>query len=258
MNASLTRLPWALALFTMLSACHVGRETESFQSGRPLADAAQTLGQKYGYAISYEDPRRDCACDLVDESGRSMKTGEHLAPYRRIVPRSWPLRVEHRPGAGAVELARDIVSAAQSAMPENQFRVLESGDRAYIVPVGARDVEGRFARSPAPLDARISLPAEPRASWQLLNAICAAVSKAAGVEVTSSAMLWGIENSDGPPRYTVGANDEVARDVLRRALDTIFREGDQQAIWLMYYDSPQGEYALNLAWVPKVANKKGG
>lgn len=228
----------------MLCACHSGREIQSFESNRPLGDAARSVSETHGYAISYEDPRRACACDLVDESGRAMKTGEYLAPYRRIVPRPWRLRVEYRPDAGAGDVARDIVSAAQSAMPEYQFRVLESGDRAYIVPVGARDANGTFTKLPAPLDVRISLPSEPRTSWNLIDAICAAVSKEAGTKVFNASMLWGVESSDGPPKYTVGANNEVARDVLRRALDTIFRDNDQQMIWLMYYGSPDDQYAL--------------
>ena len=62
----------------------------------------------------------------------------------------------------------------------------------------------------------------------------------------------------GPPKYTIGANNEVARDVLRRALDTIFRDNDEQMIWLVYYGWPEDQYGLNLVSVPKVAKKKGG
>lgn len=207
-------------LLVLLCACDAKgpEQTLMLEAHRPLAEAARTLSEQNGYLISYEDPRYTSA------------------------PEMQRVRIDYHPGAGAFGIAQEIVDAAKSKLPDHRFRVLQSGNWVHIVP------------DSTPLDVRISLSAEPRTDWMLIRAICDAMSQAAGVKVIENSMMHnGIEGPDGPPRYTLGANDEVARDVLRRALDTIFRERDGQVIWLMMYGnaSTEDEYVLNLVAVPK-------
>jgi hypothetical protein len=207
-------------------------------SPRPLSHAARTLSERYGFLVSYEDPRYTPACDLEDG-----------------VRRGGQFRVEFPKSAGPAVIVEKVVRTADSALPGSRFRVMHTGNRVHIIPL----------ELPAPLDSRISLSAEPRTDWELIKAICDAVSEAAKVKVIENSSMQGgiVEElrdpsqpggfADTRPRYLVSAKDEVARDVLHRALDEIFRDRDGQVTWQMLYgnSATEDEYVLNVMAVPK-------
>ena len=227
-----------------------GKTTLTVESPRPLAKAVETLMQKYGSVITYEDPRYSYADDLEDDTERVRKDLDKYpsgkAP-RVIGPVGGSLSVSSSSGE-----VGDILSQVIQASEHGHFQVVRTGDVLHVVPTEARDVNGNWMPQTSILDARISLPAQDRSAYETVSAICQAVGAAAHVHVGFVGIpLGGLqgENAAPPPTYRLEANGESARSVLMRAMAMIFPE--RKKTWLLLNGSPQdAEYGLNVMDVP--------
>lgn len=225
------------------------------ESARPIAKAVETLIEKYGYVITYEDPRYQNSDDLEDVTAAVRKD---LARYpagrapRVVGPRGGRLTIV-LPSKEPMSILHEIVSAAD----HGHFRVEQDGGVFHVVPTETRDRDGNWLPQGSVLDVPISIPMESRTAYGTIDAICQAVSTAAHVEVGvgTGVRTGGLRGPSGPPTYNLEANNEIARSVLERALTLITPpNANMKLTWFLFYGSPDDpSYALNIIMVASAA-----
>jgi hypothetical protein len=221
----------------------------SVDDPRPVAKAVEELVSRYGYVITYEDPRHAYEGDIQDVTNQVRKdldkypTGK--AP-KVFVPLGGALTLTV-PSSSSIS-AQDVASILEQLMhvqstrgEGGHFRVMQAGDVFHVLPTEVRNRSGNWTVQPSILDVPISLSIEDRDEDGMLDAICKAVSVAAHTKVFLGAQLGGLGR-----RYRLGADNERARDVLMRALMTI----NKKLTWQLFYGSSENMYALNIQGVP--------
>jgi hypothetical protein len=231
---------------------------------RPVAKAIDELVARYGYVITYEDPRHAYEADLQDVTSQVRRDMDHYPPGKApkiIVPRGGKLTINLPSTASVntqtVAAVLDQLTRSQSTRGEGgHFRVLQSGDIFHVVPSEIRDRNGNWAAQSSILDVPISLPAENRGKTEMLAAIVTAVSSTARVKmVLGGGIGGGIFNPNRPASYSLGADNEPARDVLVRALILLNdpKAGawiSQRLRWELFYGADENTYFLNISTVP--------
>jgi len=199
-------------------------------SGRPVLRGILTFEQKYGYVITYEDPSYVYSLDTLDATSqvrRDHRTAGPGVPKIRL-PRASKLSIQI-PASPCItpsqmgSLLFQLVSLQQASSSGGHYRTEQSksGSIFHVIPTEVRGPNGDWSQQASPLDTRISFPAQPRTERQLLAAIAHAVSAAAHVRMSAN-VNGGIVMQIGPPQpyyFNIGANNEVAREVLTKMLD---------------------------------------
>lgn len=256
--AVLTAAPLALhalgAVSSVTLAAAISPEDAQFhlvvEDARPVSKAADELMQRYGYLISYEDPRYAYSEDIRDvtEAVRSDLSA-HSPGKRVLVPSggSLELRNVRAPAAGdvgsAMSLLRALVDVQSSRTNGGQFRLEQTHERVHIVPARVRNSAGEWLDQASILDAPIAVPFAERDGLATLHAIVAAVAQSTGESlVLGTAPLKLLANA----RIRLGADNENARDVLIRALDAT----GSRVTWKLFFGPDVRMYALNLQVIP--------
>lgn len=213
---------------------------------RPLAEATKALIDKYGVAISYEDPQYVAQEDLQDVtalgSNESDKGGSNRHPV--IVPTGGILRVT-TDSKDVASIINQLVSVQNNAEHGGKFRVIKTGNFFHIVPSEVKHPDGNWGSHESTMDTRISIPAGNRNARDTIATICESLGKVAGVVVDPGFIMI---NSDAP-KFDFEANNESARSVLMRALAITHLN----YTWFLYYgDKGLGNsgYVLNLIPIP--------
>ncbi len=221
----------------------------SVQDGRPLAKAIETLEAKYGWVITYEDPRYVHLSEIADVTEMVRN------PLHKSTPGSEATRVLV-PKGGALVIDYDVMSdtglpvdreaVIQQLLEANSvygnagsFRLERKGQVLHVIPTAAKSSTGKLAAQESVLDTVISLPAEERSAMQTLDAICAAVSQATKTQVVVGMVPL---NRFFQHRDQEGATSETARDVLLKLLE---RTGTNLS-WQLFYEPGIRMYALNI------------
>jgi hypothetical protein len=231
---------------------------------RPVAAAVQELVSRYGYVITYEDPRRVYQEDVEDVTNNVRKDlDKHpsgSAP-RVIVPKEAILNFElpssSSPNAQSIALTLEhLMQIQHGAGGGGHFRVERAGEVFHIVPTEVRDRDGNWAAQGSILDVHISLPMESRSEAEMLDAIAGAVSAKTSFRIyIGSGIGKGITNANNPRPYQLGADDERAQDVLTRAFSLLSDPTQtawhpQRLTWQLFYDNSLAAYFLNASGVP--------
>jgi|SRR5579872_1577659 len=231
--------------------------TLTVESPRPVAKAVEFLVAKYGYVVTYEDPRYGYVDDLEDITAKVRKDVDQYPSGKApkvIVPLGGKLTISSSSiksvaSASSTDIA-DVLKQVVQASDHGHFRVEQAGDVFHVVPTEVRDRDGNWVTQSSILDVSISLPMQDRTAYGTIKAICQAVSGAAHVHVDVGSGVWrgGLTNESGPVQYRLGANNERARSVLLRALAIINPPNtNTKRAWLLFYGSPEDpSYALNL------------
>jgi len=242
-------------LLTVLAFQVVHATTLSVDDGRPVAKAVQTLVSQYGYAITYEDPRYAYDGDLQDVTTQVRKDLDKYPPGKApkvIAPLGGKLTLNVPSTMGLSDVSSVLNQLVQSS-PSGHFRVQQTGDVFHVVPTEVRDRDGNWALSSSILDVPISIPTKDRSESEIMDAICQAVSSIVQVEVDVSGIrVGGFRSEAGPTLYRFGADNELARSVLMRALATT---SNNKRTWLIFYDVGQKLYVLNIFRVPELFPK---
>jgi hypothetical protein len=196
-------------------------------SGRPVAGAVHTLQVRYGYIITYEDPRYTNEDDLQDVSASVVRNYSQYAPGmapKVVVPKGGKLTL-NLPASSNVSsddlaaILQQLIRAQTISPRGGHFRVEQAADAFHVVPIEVRDRKGNWSRYSSLLDTPISLPEEDRSEEELYRAITAAVSAAKRVRLEVMVNGGIVIGLDVPSLLTtVGATQESARSVLTRAL----------------------------------------
>jgi hypothetical protein len=186
---------------------------------RPLARVAEILTTRYGVPVSYEDVSA-YAYDGDLSAATSEKQGPRAAA---ILPRSSSLKffpealaisfdpVRTADPAAVAKMLGGILAQHEAAGNPGRFKLLETAAGLVIVPTAVRDYSGTFIPDQSLLDMRISFQAAAGDADSALLAFRDALKAVSGKEVS----IEGFWAQSGP----VGANNEIARDVLARILN---------------------------------------
>lgn len=258
-----------LVLLAYLSAHYVRAQSVqdtrlNIDDGRPVAKAVEGLVSRYGYVITYEDPRHAYQGDLKDVTAQVRKDLDKYPPGKApkvIVPRGGTLSLT-LPSSTSVSaqtvasLLDQLVHAQSSRGEGGHFRVVQDGDVFHVVPTEIRDRNGNWIPQSSILDVPISLPAEDRSEADMIGAITAAVSAETHTKVyVGGGVGGGISNPNRPRPYHLGAENERASDVLMRALILLNdpkngRWRPQRMTWQLFYDNSDNMYFLNISSAP--------
>jgi hypothetical protein len=218
-------------------------------AGRLVGASVQELILRHRFRITYEDPRYPNLTDYVDIT---QQVGVPVPDKRARILwlKNRKMSVDLDTSRGAEGMLNQVVAAAAAVHPEAKFRVFKDGTRYHVVPA-----------SGSLLDTRISLPDKPRTVGESLHEIATAVKSASG-----QAIDYGCCVGQDPdePRYSVHANNEPAREVMTRLLDSIAAAGRGDRTWLILYEKRFDYFAPTLFEIPDVPvysmppNKKGG
>lgn len=201
--------------------------TLGIHSGRPVLSAITTLEQRYGYAITYEDPSYRYSDDTFDATSQVRRDHRAAGPGvpKIMLPSGSDLSMQI-PSALCVSpgeiasILHQLVGLQSANLRGAHFRVEQTQSGIFnVIPTEVRDRNGNWASQASPLDARISFPAEPRTSIDLLATIANAVSAATHLNVRTidRGIVIGIP-SQHHFEFNIGADDETAREVLTRML----------------------------------------
>jgi len=229
----------------------------SVEDPRPVAKAIEMLESRYGWAITYEDPRYAHESEIADVA---LKVRRDLDKYKPgEVP---PVLV---PKGGALEFTYDV--APDTNLPTDPARVVQrlldaqtvSGNAGWfrletigrimhVIPTTIKNSEGRLVPQESVLDTIISLPAEERTAERKLESICLAISRATNIGVVVGAIPtnWFYQHIDQQ-----GATNQKARDVLANMFETMAEDSEVNLSWRLFYGPGDKRYVLNVHWVSK-------
>jgi hypothetical protein len=222
-------------------------------SGRPVRRAVETLQTRYGYVITYEDPRYTNEDDLQDVAAKVRKDYSSYPPGlapKLMVPKGGKLTLR-LPASNDISpqdlasILQQLAHAQGTSSRGGHFRVEQVGDVFHLIPTEVRDRKGNWLHYDSLLDTPISLPEQDRSESELYQAIVDAVSTAAHVRlwiVVNGGIVIGIVSPK--LRTSMGATLEPARNVLMRALQ-LHRS---RRTWAVLHD-PDGDnnmFALNV------------
>jgi hypothetical protein len=220
-------------------------------SGRPVDRAVNTLQTRYGYVITYEDPRYTNEDDLQDIAAKVRKDYSSYPPGlapKLMVPKGGKLTLRLPTSTnispqGLASILQQLARAQGTSSGSGHFRVEQVGDVFHLVPTEVRDRKGNWSHYNSLLDTPISLPKQDRSERELYQAIVDAVSAATHVRlwiIVNGGIVIGIVSPE--PRTRMGATLEPARNVLMRALQ-LHRS---RRTWAMLHDPGEDMFALNV------------
>jgi len=144
----------------------------------------------------------------------------------------------------ASQALQQIVDVQANRVGGGKFRVEQSGQMLHVVPASIRNAKGEWIEQGSVLRHRITIPAAGRSAAEMLNAICAALTKSGGTPV---ALASGPLRALNAAKSVQAADNELARDTLIRTLE---RAGGYMT-WKLFYAPDQKWYALNIVPLPR-------
>jgi hypothetical protein len=179
-----TRCLIALTLFAICGS--VRAETFTIDDNRPVADAARQLEARYGWPITYEDPPRVYAGDLIDVSAQVRRDGRSsseagVSPL--LVPRpgsfsfvledtSWTEPGTRAPeGAARAAILTMLKAYSASIGGVEMFALTESDGLFHIVPTQRKDATGKMEKITPLLDKVVLIPAGERTLTAFINEV---------------------------------------------------------------------------------------
>lgn len=220
----------------------------SVEDGRPLAQAILVLQERFGFVITYEDPRYVNADEMSDVTEQVRRDLDKFPPGqapRVLVPKGGTLVFEYDSGSDSSPpdanlIMQQLLAAHAVSGHAGTFGIETGTDVIHVFPTAGRDVSGRITAQKSVLDEVINLPAQERTGLQTLEALCAAVSKATGQRVVVGTI---------PDRLFDQYKDRKERKLKARdALVQLLEEARNGArlSWRLLYDPGLKIYALNI------------
>lgn len=220
-------------------------------SPRPVLQAIMDLTKKYGYVITYEDPKyvyQDDMKDVTQErrdlsqfpAGRAPKTYE-------LIGGGLTLKLPNQAEIDESMMYGLLSQLVQSWFDSNQggghFQVQQQDGIFHVSPTDARDSNGNWRSTQSILGSPISLPTQSRDDWQTYKAIGWAVSAVVGIKIVTL-VNGGIVLGGAPDakEYVLGAQDEPASSVLMRAFNIM----GKRRTWYLLYEPTLRAYVLNI------------
>lgn len=249
-------------LFVPLSFAVCGRGSQgvseiklSVEDQRPVAKAIEMLEAKYGWVITYEDPRYVHNSEVNDVTLKVRKDLDKFKPGEApkvLVPKGGVLEFTYEVSPGT-NLPNDpamvvlkLLDAQAARNHGGRFRLESSGKTMHVIPTAIKNSGGVLTSQESVLDTFISLSAEDRTVERKLESICAAISQATGIPVNLGAYPSNLFHQRRDQR---GAANQRARDVLVNTFESL--GNGSKLSWQLFYSASLKMYLLNIHLVSK-------
>jgi hypothetical protein len=215
----------------------------SVDDPRPLAKAVALIEERYGWVITYEDPRYEYEGDIDDVTAVIRRDFD--LSKKVLIPRGGRFDYYYEL-AGEAEQPRDPVTFLEklietynaSGLP-GQFELAQTGNIFHVLPVAVTNRDGQDASQSSILETPISLPAGEWMGHEVLGLVLRAVSEASGVKVEAGTVPFNLLRSAMEGKIV---RDIPARVVLARALAASGRK----LSWHLFYGPGTRMYFLNV------------
>jgi hypothetical protein len=252
---SLNSLTCVVLLTGSLLSSQTARETKSYlkqaevsetagkiqivaNSPRPLAQILDSLREKYGWAVSYEDPQFISELDLVDAQDSTNHARKTNLPRGGVFSVEFPSAAEEE---ATLQLVVDLYNRSKNP---GRFELRKSEQRNFsVVGVEARDRHGQMSRRRVVFDVPITLAIRPRTASDTVRVICRQVVAQRGVPVTVGVSPRNVLDQTV---LTVGGANISARDLLLRTLAATRRP----IYWRLLFDPNSKGYFLDIHLTP--------
>src|SRR5262245_27186154 len=220
----------------------------SVNDPRPVAEAVKQLQEKYGWIITYEDPRLAYESDLVDETDPKYSQA-HPGGSRALTPKGGRLEISYfvSSATGKPEnpkaLLQTLLNAHAASANPGRFELRQSGQVFHVIPAQVKDVSGRWVHQASILDIPITFPEKERSILETLETFTSALSSASQMKVAIGTIPLNLFVRH---RTTQSASSEPAREALIRTLESTNRRFS----WRLLYDPGMKMFALNVRSVP--------
>lgn len=187
---------------------------------RPVALAVRQVEKQLGYVITYEDTAYRFPGDIIDVSKQMPGRDPAKGPYLGM--RGGTLQLRYSPRASTLaglveEVLQEIVASSRRADNIGHFSVQSTVNGYHVVPVQGKNRIGIEELYESPLDSRITMASRDESAADMIRRFLEVVSKASGQTVEEGLMPGRLHTI----RVTVDAQNDKARDVLWRALQSI-------------------------------------
>ena len=226
------------------------RVSLAVEDPRPVAKAITMLEAKYGWIITYEDPRYAHADDVVDVTEK-VRRDLHKYPKgqapRILIPKGGQLSFEYDviadtnlPGSPGV-VVRQLLNAQAASDNSARFRLEKSNAIIHVIPSAIKDESGRLTPQQSLLDTAVSLPPEERTGLRTLEALTESVGKATQSRIVVGNVPLGLflRHKDRD-----GVASQKAREVLLELIQRISPE--RPLSWQLLYDPGLKIYVMNI------------
>jgi hypothetical protein len=227
----------------------------SVEDNRPVAKAIDILEDRYGWIMTYEDPRYSYSGDVTDVT---MSVRRDLDKYKPgeapkvLVPKKGTLTFEYNIltdsylPSDPLMVLQELLTAQAASPNAGRFRVEKIGRIMHVIPTEIRDTEGKLISQESVMDATISLAAGEDTYLQRVKDICVAVEKATKQQILISGInsAFFFQHKDQQQ-----INRQKARDALSNLLETLGNETSWS--WQLLYDPGVKWYVLNIGRVRK-------
>jgi hypothetical protein len=241
----------------------------------PLARMTELLEPKIGIPICYEDPDWSESEDFMpyrenpataNDPRLSRLPGGTLR--RGSLEMAFFVKLDRRPVDPPEKLLGDIIDEHSKRRNPGEFTVVKLPYEGFsVVPVSVRDKSGRLIEQHSPFDVRISFPEAQRDLGETIGIILKAVSAESGKHVSDAGQGWLGLNGGAYSVLTLklGANGEIARDVLAKAFNEARYKppvpitGVPKMSWHLSYATGLKGYVFNLRGVAiEMSTPRGG
>jgi hypothetical protein len=248
---SLNSLTCVVLLTASLVSSQTARETKSYlkqaeisetagkvlivaNSPRPVAQILDSFREKYGWAVSYEDPQFISELDLVDAED----------PGKTKLPRGGVFSIEFRSGAEEEPTLQLVVDLYNRSNNPGRFELRKNEQRNFsVVGVEARDRHGQISHQRVLFDIPITLATRSRTASDTVRLICRQITAQRGVAVTVGVSPRKVLDQT---TLTVGGTNMSARDLLLRTLAATRRT----LYWRLLFDPNSKGYFLDIHLTP--------
>lgn len=230
----------------------------SVKNGRPVAEAIKIIEQRFGWAITYEDPRYLNASEISDVTEKVRRDLDKFPPGqapRVLVPKGGNLTFEYDAGTESSPpdpnlIVQQLLAAHVTSGNAGRFVMESAEDVIHVVPTAVKDASGKLTLQKSILDQVITLPTKERTGQQTLEDVCAAVSKATKqhVVVGTIPLRLFVSHKDRQETKNLKARDALIRLFQRTA-------SDANLTWQLFYDPGVKMYALNIQRIERSASR---
>jgi hypothetical protein len=197
---------------------------------RPMSVAARQVERRFGRVVTYEDLSYVAPSEIVDVTmavRRDGRLGDRIYGMR-----SGNIEIAYTPARVALDeqVAQSLsllVSKWNASDAAGQFKVAAVAGGYHLIPIARKGTGESLEPYTAPLDARISFRPDKRDGFETVAAIAEAVSSVVGRPVTPGMMPLNLLRR---VQVEIGADNEVARDVLWQVLQDIDRSLSWQVL----------------------------
>ena len=215
---------------------------------RPLAQALNTLQQKYRWRVNYEDPQYTSKLDLIDAKDLLDKSSYPNGQHR--VPSGGPFVADlgAAPAGGVPDekkTLQDLVDSYNRSSNPGRFELREDRTEQVFDVVGtaAHDNRGRISQQPVLLDSPITIEAQERTFSDTVDLVCQKIAEKGHVTINFGVHPLGLDRV----HVTVGGKDLAGRSFLLRAMEATGRK----LCWRLLFDPDSGSYFLNVQQVKR-------